>query len=53
MPQAMRIPAAKATLEKECEKLEKITAWKLTKVRCKKELIDEARTSDATVHFAS
>ena len=35
------------------EKLEKIPAWNLTKVRCKKEVIDEARTSGATVHFAS
>ena len=35
------------------EKLEKISAWNLTKVRSKKEVIDEARTSGATVHFAS
>ena len=33
--------------------MEKISAWNLTKVRSKKEVIDEARTSDATVHFAS
>ena len=33
--------------------MEKISAWDLTKVRSKKEVIDEARTSDATVHFAS
>ena len=53
MPQAMKIPAAKAAVDKECEKLEKISAWNLTKVRSKKEVIDEARTSGATVHFAS
>ena len=47
------IPAAKAALDKEWEKLEKIPAWNLTKVRSKKEVIDEARTSGATVHFAS
>ena len=35
------------------EKLEKISAWNLTKVRSKKEVIDEARTSGAKVHFAS
>ena len=35
------------------EKLEKISAWNLTKVRSKKEVIDEARTVGATVHFAS
>ena len=33
--------------------MEKISAWNLTKVRSKKEVIDEARTSGATVHFAS
>ena len=27
MPQAMKIPAAKAALDKEWEKLEKISAW--------------------------
>ena len=34
-------------------KLEKFSAWNLTKVKSKKEVIDEARTSGATVHFAS
>ena len=53
MPQAMKIPAAKAAVDKECEKLEKISAWNLTKVRRKKEVIDEARTKGAKVHFAS
>ena len=53
MPQAMKIPAAKAAVDKEWENLEKISAWNLTKVRRKKEVIDEARTSGATVHFAS
>ena len=53
MSQAMKIPAAKAPVDKEWEKLEKISAWNLTKVRSKSEVIDEARTSGATVHFAS
>ena len=53
MPQAMEIPAARAAVEKEWETLEKISAWNLTKVRSKKEVIDEARTKDAKVHFAS
>ena len=53
MPQAMKIPAAKAAVDKEWEKLEKISAWNLTKVRSKSEVIDEARMSGATVHFAS
>ena len=33
--------------------MEKILAWQLTKVRNKKEVIDEARTTGAKVHFAS
>ena len=31
MPQAMKIPAAKAAVDKEWEKLEKISAWDVTK----------------------
>ena len=53
MPQAMKLPAAKAAVDKEREKLEKFSAWNLTKVRSKKEVIDEARTKGAKVHFAS
>ena len=53
MPQAMKIPAAKAAVDKGWEKLEKISAWNLTKVRSEKEGIDDARTSGAKVHFAS
>ena len=53
MLQAMKIPAAKAAVEKEWEKLQKIPVWNLTKVRSKKEVIDEARTSGAKVHIAS
>ena len=53
MPQAVKIPAAKAAVDKGWEKLEKISAWNLTKVRRKKEVIDGARTSGAKVHFAS
>ena len=47
MPQAMKIPAAKAAVDKEWEKLEKTSAWNLTKVRSQKDVIDEARTSGA------
>ena len=47
MPEAMKIPAATAAVDKEWEKLEKIPAWDLTKVRCEKEVIDEARTKGA------
>ena len=34
-------------------KLEKISAWNLTKVKSKREVIDEARTKGAKDHFAS
>ena len=44
MPQAMKIPAAKAVVEKEWEKLLKFSARNLTKVRNKSEVIDEAKT---------
>ena len=33
--------------------MEKISAWDLTKVRNESEVIDEARTKGAKVHFAS
>ena len=36
MPQAMKIPAAKAAVDKEWEKLEKMSAWNLTTARRKK-----------------
>ena len=52
MPQAVKIPAAKAAFQG-VEKLEKISAWNLTKVKSKQEVIDKAKTSGATVHFAS
>ena len=53
MPQAMKIPAAKEAVDKEWEKLEKMSAWNLTKVRINKEVIDAARTKGAKVHFVS
>ena len=53
MPQAMKIPAAKAAVDKEWEKLEKIPAWDITQVRHKSEVIDDARTKGRKVHFAS
>ena len=53
MPQAMKIPDAKAAAVKEWENPEKNPAWQLTKVRNKKEVIDEARNKERKVHFAS
>ena len=51
--EAMKIPDAKAGVEKEWEKLEKILAWQLTKVRTKNEVIAGARNEGKNVHFAS
>ena len=51
MPQAMKIPAAKAAVDKEWEKLEKISAWNLTKVKSKKEVIDEAKNEGRKSSF--
>ena len=49
----MKIPDAKAAVEKEWEKLEKIPSWQLTKVKNKKEVINEASNKYITIHFAS
>ena len=53
MPEAMKIPDAKGSSGERMGKLEKIQAWHLTKVRNKKEVIDEARKKGRKVHFAS
>ena len=53
MPQALKIPDAKGAVEKELEKLKKISAWQLTKVRNKKEVIEGARYKGRKVHLAS
>ena len=53
MPQALKIPDARAAVEKELDKLENLPAWQLTKVRNINEVITEARNEGRTVHFAS
>ena len=53
LPRAEKIPVAKAAVDKEWERLEKIPAWDKTKVRNKSEVIDEARKEGRKVHFAS
>ena len=53
MPEDMKMPDAKAAVEKYWENLKKMPAWQLTKVRNKKEVIDEARNKGREVHFAS
>ena len=46
-----KIPDAKAAVEKEWQKLEKILAWQLTKVRTKNEVIAEARNGSKNSSF--
>ena len=54
MPKAMKIPDAKAAVDKGWRKLEKIQARQLTKVKkTEREVIDEARKEVKTVHIAS
>ena len=53
MPQAMKIPDAKAAVGKEWKKLETIPAWDVRKVKSKKEVIKRHRKTTTKVHFAS
>ena len=53
MPQVMKIPDAKAAVDKEWKKLETIPAWQVEKVRSKKEVVKEAQNNRNTVNFAS
>ena len=53
MPQAMQIPDAKSAVDQEWKKLETIPAWKLEKVKSKKEVIQEAQKNKKKVHFAT
>ena len=53
VPQALKILEAKAAVDKEWEKLEKMPPRTLTKVRSKKEVIQEAQTDGRTVHSAA
>ena len=50
---AMKIPDAQAAADKEWEKLEKSPAWQITKVKSKREVIQEAQREQRTVHFAT
>ena len=53
MPQAMKIPDAKAALDEEWKKLETTPAWNLEKVKSKKEAILQAQRDNKKVHFAT
>ena len=49
----MKIPDAKAAVDKEWKKLEIIPAWLLEKVKSNKEVILEAQRDKKNVHFAT
>ena len=49
----MKIPDAKAAVDKQWKKLETIPAWQLKKVKSKKDVIQEAQNNNNKVHFAS
>ena len=53
MPQAIKIPAAKAAVDKEMGQNWRKIGVELDKVESKKQVIDEATTKGAQVHFAS
>ena len=53
MPLAMKIPDAKAAVDKEWKKLETIPAWQLEKVNSKKDVILEAQRDKKKVHVAT
>ena len=53
MPQAMKIPDAKAAVDKEWKKLETIPAWTLEKVNIQKEVFLDAQRDKKKVHFAT
>ena len=52
MPQGMKIPDAKAAVDKEWKKLETIPAWNLEKVKSKKKVILQAQRDNRKVNFA-
>ena len=49
----MKIPDAKAAVDKEWKKIETIPAWQLEKVKSKKKVILEAQRDEKKVHFAT
>ena len=51
VPQAMKIPEEKAAVDKEWEKLEKIPAWQLTKVRNKNDVTAEKKEQRPYLSF--
>ena len=52
-PQTMKIPDAKAAVDKEWKKLETIPAWQLDKVKSKKDGILDAQRDNKNVTLAT
>ena len=50
---ALTIPAGKAAVDKEWNKLQNLPTWDFAKVRAKEDVIREARSRPGLVHFAS
>ena len=51
---AMKYPDAKAAVDKECEKIEKLPAWQRPKPTAKKKkVIERAQKEERTIHFAT
>ena len=53
MPHTMKIPDAKAAVDKAWKKLETLPAWQLEHVKSKKEVILEAQRDKMKVHSAT
>ena len=53
IPQAMKVPDAKAAVDRWWKKLDTISAWDLENVKSKKEVILEAQRDKNKVHFAA
>ena len=53
MLQAMKILDAIAAVDQEMEKLEKLPAWQMAKLRSKTEVVKEAQKEERTVHCAT
>ena len=49
----MKIPDAKAAVDKELEKLENVQDWRVAKVKCKREVIEKPQNESRTVHVAT
>ena len=51
--QAMKIPDASPAFDKEYDKVDRLPAWQVTKVKSKKEVIEKAQREGRAVHVAT